>query len=106
MINSFEHFQPQITLIVNVIATAIKDAMCYRNPRDFFEILRSEKKKGNSELRASEARAFLDRRCRIFCYYCGLVGLDPEWVEKKAWQIINSKDKGERPWVKKQRLPA
>lgn len=94
MLDSIERAAPEIGFIVNIISMAVKDAMRYKSPPSLSYILSQDllKKVSKSLLMCAEARAFLSLNCRIFRYYCTLIGLDPEWVHRKAWVLINEHD--------------
>ncbi len=44
------------------------------------------------ELQAYEARSFLDHKNKLFCYYCTLIDIDPEYFSIKASKYFRAYD--------------
>jgi hypothetical protein len=97
MMSSLATAQPFISFIVAIIEMAIRDATCFRKPRKYRQLYYADAEKVRAiELRAASARDFLSKENKKFKHYCGLLGLDPEWVAKKAWIIINEFDESDK----------
>ncbi len=68
-------------LIYAVLDRALSDA-CSRNK--------------SKECEPDGARKFINPKNLDFIFYCELVDLEPDWVAKMMWQIINQHDKDKR----------
>ena len=75
-------------LIFAILDQAYKDAISFK-PED----------------NADEARRFISKNDEMFCYYCNLISLDPEYVARKMRVRIRMFDHKREKETIKNRLP-
>lgn len=88
-------------LISAVINLAIRDAIAVKRPKpadytDYIKSVTNEYEEKNLRRIAIEARRFLSHRCLLFCAYCHMLDIDPEYFSEKIWRQIRLFDSGKR----------